>query len=150
MAKKQTRSKYRRDYCRQLIEFFSVEPYRVVDQATGKKVANDMPHLVDFAKKIGVDSDTLNNWVKHFPEWADAVRQAKMLNERFLVVNALQGLYQSTFSIFMAKNKFGWRDTVELDQKVEVRHVYVERLFRRLGISEAQATQPVEGSGAEA
>lgn len=124
MAKVGRPTKYDPKLCEEIINFFDIAPYyeRKIT-TTGKNdyckeetidVANDLPHLITFARHIGVSIDTLNEWTRKHPEFSEALKTAKAINERMLAVNALKGLYQSTFSIFMAKNKFGWRDEQHL------------------------------------
>jgi len=113
-------SKYRPELCDELLEFFDIPHSRVIKTVTTgkgdfgkveeKEVANDLPHFVTFAQKIGVSVETLNAWTKTYPEFSEAYSKAKLINERMLASNALKGLYNATFAIFMAKNKFGWRD----------------------------------------
>lgn len=113
-------SGYYPEICQELIDFFSVQPFRTKKViTTGKndyykeeevEIANPLPHLVTFARKIGVSYYTIWNWGKIHPEFSDALKEVEKMNERMLMDNALKGLYNSTFSIFTAKNKFGWRD----------------------------------------
>lgn len=124
-------SKYDPKLCQELVDFFDVEPYEELEVKNHDKNGkewftyelrpNDLPHLSGFAKKIGVNTCTLSDWANKYPEFSDALKRAKELNEQMLTVNALRGLYNSTFSIFTAKNKFGWRDEQHLktEQKDE-------------------------------
>src|SRR5690349_11818379 len=116
-------SKYKPEYCEELEKFFDIEPYReVVDiytykdgttKETVKLLPNDMPFIRDFAKKIGVNKDTLYEWAKKHSEFSVALKEVKDLQEKLLVVNGLNGVYNSTFAIFAAKNMIGWRDRNE-------------------------------------
>lgn len=113
-------SKYYPELCQEIIDFFDIEEFKTIKiVTTGKndyckeeevEVANPLPHLIDFARKIGVNPGTISEWAKKYPEFSDALKEAKEINERMLTNNALKSLYNPTFSIFMAKNKFGWRD----------------------------------------
>lgn len=105
-------SKYDPKYCQEIVDFFSIEPY-FIDEV-GKKVVNDLPMLVAFARKIGVAHDTLHEWVKVHPDFSVAYKQAKDLQERFVVLNALKGNFDSRFSIFTLKNISGWREKTEI------------------------------------
>lgn len=139
---------YRPEYCEQIVEFFSVKPYfqrEVI--TTGKNdyqkvetvdVPNDLPHLVDFCLKINVNPATISDWAKRYPEFDDALKTAKLINEKMLAINALRGLYNSTFSIFMAKNKFGWRDE---------QYLKGENMAPIINIVRADANQVKELSG---
>lgn len=123
-------SKYHPGLCAEIVAFFDIKPYREAEG--GKEVPNDLPHLVDFAKKIGVSSGTISVWGDKYPEFSEALKAAKELNEKMLAVNALRGLYNSTFSIFMAKNKFGWRDEQHLKgegfETKQIVQVYIPQL----------------------
>lgn len=118
-------SKYDPKYCQELEDFFDIDPYREVTDVytykdgttkeTVKLLPNDMPFIRDFAKKIGVNSDTLYEWAKHHPEFSDSLKAVKQLQEKILVINGLNGCYNSTFAIFTAKNVIGWRDQTQID-----------------------------------
>jgi hypothetical protein len=118
-------TKYKPEYCKQIEEFFDIDPYREVTDVytykdgttkeTIKLLPNDMIFMGDFARKIGVNKDTLYEWAKKYPEFSDSLKRANELQERLLVVNGLNGVYNSTFAIFAAKNMIGWRDKQELE-----------------------------------
>ncbi len=90
---------------------------------TVKLLPNDLPFIRDFAKKIGVNTDTLYEWANKkeedgalvYPEFSEALKAVKQLQEKIIVINALNGCYNSTFAIFTAKNVLGWRDKTETD-----------------------------------
>lgn len=118
-------SKYKPEYCEQLEKFFDIDPYReVIDvytykdgttKETVKLLPNDMPFIRDFAKQIGVNVDTLYEWAKQHAEFSEALKAVKQLQEKILVINGLNGCYNSTFAIFTAKNVIGWRDQTHVD-----------------------------------
>lgn len=113
-------SKYKHEYCEQLIEYFSVEPYREVLKKIVTKQgdvievpeneANDMPTLAGFAISIGVHRDTLLEWSKEYPEFSGAYKRAIDFQENFLVTNGNKGLINPAFGIFTAKNILKWKD----------------------------------------
>lgn len=113
-------TKYRPKFAQEILDFYSIEPYREVEVThTNKKGetwshfeerANDLPHLINFAKKIGVSYDSINEWEKKYPEFHQSLKQCKLMNEHMLMTNAMKALYNPSFAIFTAKNKFGWRD----------------------------------------
>ena len=114
---------YRPEYCQELIECFDIEPYREitrVHQRTGneytERIANILPSLVGFAAKIGVSRMTIQNWGKKYPDFLYAVTCAKACAEHILVTNALLGLYNAQFSIFVAKNYTDLRDVQEVKE----------------------------------
>jgi hypothetical protein len=116
-------TKYKPEYCKDIIKFFSDPPYKYVEKpvkdkegnvAMAKvKEANDLKFLIDYAEYLDVDYTTLWQWTKDHPEFSKAYKKAKQLQERKLVVNALSGLYQGSMAIFTCKNILGWRDKVE-------------------------------------
>lgn len=118
-------SKYDPKYCQELLEYFDIEPsyesevtirYKNGDEKTEyKQVANNLPTLAGFARKIGVHRDTLNQWSHEYPEFSDSLKKAKEYQEDILVTNGLQGLYQGPFAIFTAKNVLNWRDKQETE-----------------------------------
>ena len=112
-------SKYKPEYCEDIIKFFSVPTHRTVDYETeggrliSKDVANPFPTFEKFACSLGVLLPTLYYWASKFPEFSHAYKRAKALQKNFLVQNALSGLYSPAFSIFLAKNITDLRDVKE-------------------------------------
>ena len=89
--------------------------------------ASVFPTLERFCHKIGIHKDTLIEWatatnedwtLKH-PEFSDAYKRAKQIQEAILVENALAGNYNPNFSVFVAKNAFGWKDKSEVDNNIK-------------------------------
>jgi hypothetical protein len=118
-------SKYKKQYCEQIIEFFSREPYKEVEvkhygkdgrvcKTEMKRVANDLPYLSEFARHLGVSVRTLERWAKVHPEFSGAYQRAKELQKEFLITNGLLGLYNPTFAIFASKNLTDMRDQQNL------------------------------------
>lgn len=112
---------YKPRYCQDIIKFFDV-PFtreRIKSVTTYKdgtvkeeteEVANNLPHLISFARKIGVTYETIREWGKVHPEFSVALKEVKQMRERMIESNALTGKFNATFSIFDAKNTLGWRD----------------------------------------
>jgi len=117
-------TKYKSKYCKELIEFFSIEPYREVETITTgkndyckteiKRLPNILPFFSAFARKIGVHRDTLDAWKNKHKEFSDSYKEAKDLQKEFLIQNGLGGLYNATSFIFTAKNITNMRDRKEL------------------------------------
>lgn len=129
-------TKYKPEYCDMMTEFFSGEKYKRVliedeerETKTGKTrktkykyMANDLPFLEAFARKIGVSYVTLYNWAHEKvdksnpesdyknPEFFEAYKEAKQLQKEFLIVNGLNGLYMPSSYIFTAKNITDMKD----------------------------------------
>ena len=117
-------TKYKPEYCQQLIDYFSIEPLKIVAEQKiigtegGKYVSRRLPQrfpwFEGFARKIGVHRNTLKNWCAEHPEFAEAYDTAKDLQREFIVDVALSGAAPPSFAIFTMKNVCGWRDERDL------------------------------------
>jgi hypothetical protein len=129
-------TKYKPEYCDEIIAFFDIEPYREVSDVytykdgttkeTKRLVANDLPFISSFAFKIGVSTETLHEWSRVHPEFSVALKRAKQLQESMLATNGLMNTYAQPFAIFTAKNIAGWRDKTEVESKSEITHKFDE------------------------
>nr|DAS72639.1 MAG TPA: Terminase small subunit [Caudoviricetes sp.] len=117
-------TKYKPEYCQQLIDYFSIEPLEIIREQEitgtegGKYVSRRLPQrfpwFEGFARKIGVHRNTLKNWCAEHPEFAEAYDTAKDLQREFIVDVALSGTAPPSFAIFTMKNVCGWRDERDL------------------------------------
>jgi hypothetical protein len=96
-------SKYKPEYCEELIEYFNVPPY-IGDESS------DFRSLSGFAIKIGVSRDTLLEWSKVHPEFEEPYKRVKDFQENYILVNGNKGLINPQFGMFTAKNILGYRD----------------------------------------
>lgn len=120
-------TKYKPEYCQQLIDYFSIEPLEIIreqeitDTDGGKYISRRLPQrfpwFEGFARKIGVHRNTLKNWCAEHPEFAEAYETAKDLQREFLVDIGLSGTTSASFAIFTMKNVCGWRDERDLKLK---------------------------------
>lgn len=120
-------TKYKPEYCQQLIDYFSIEPLEIIreqeitDTEGGKYISRRLPQrfpwFEGFARKIGVHRNTLKNWCDEYPEFAEAYETAKDLQREFLVDIGLSGATSASFAIFTMKNVCGWRDERDLKLK---------------------------------
>ena len=119
-------SKYEDQHCADIIRFFSVAKNKQIVKSvtTGKNeyekteyttVPNDLPTFAGFARKIGVNGDTVVEWTKKNAEFSAAYNVAKELQKEFLVDNGLKGLYPPASFIFVAKNVTTMRDKQEVE-----------------------------------
>lgn len=94
--------KYKKAYCSQLIDFME-KGYS----------------LEAFAGKISVGRQTLYDWLKAYPEFAEAYKIAKAKCQITWEEIGLNGAKGGDFSapawIFNMKNRFMWRDKQEID-----------------------------------
>lgn len=131
-------TKYKPEYCAEIIRYFNREPYQIEgtgkneqgEDVGGKRVANDLPFFSGFATKIGVCVDTLIEWTKVYPDFSEAYKKAKEMQEQIWATNSLYGLYNPAFTIFLGKNVFKWQD-----KQV---HAYEGGLSLRTNLSDAE------------
>lgn len=120
-------TKYKPEYCQQLIDYFSIEPLEIIreqetigtdgDKYISRRLPQRFPWFEGFARKIGVHRNTLKNWCNEYPEFAEAYETAKDLQREFLVDIGLSGATSASFAIFTMKNVCGWRDERDLKLK---------------------------------
>lgn len=125
-------TKYRPEYCDLLIKHFSIEPYRVEKRVKIDKngtvipyeelVPNPPPHVVTFYTLIGISEETFYAWVDAIPEFSEAYKTAQRYLERIYETNAAVNLYNPSWSIFAAKNRFHDRDWKKWTDKQEIDH----------------------------
>ena len=76
--------------------------------------------MYTIAHSIGTTRETIHNWKDKYPEFLDAYKKAKQLQEEIWIQNSLKGLYSTAFTIFLGKNVFGWTDKIETHHKVTI------------------------------
>ena len=117
-------TKYRQEYCADIIKFFNREPYDVLKDdgvvmtdKYGRPVMMPcrFPTFEMFALSIGVHRETLINWCSAHEEFFDAYKKAKDYQKEILIQNGLMGSYEKTFAIFTAKNVTDMNDKQQLD-----------------------------------
>lgn len=109
-------SKYKPEYCDMIVEWFNIEPITFeVHDGVPVKIPAKFPTFEKFAHSIGVTHETLRAWSndEKKPEFSVAYKKAWDLQEAVFTEGVMQGAWQQTFSIFLAKNKFGWKDKQE-------------------------------------
>ena len=135
-------SKYNPKFCQELVDFFDIEPYEdikiphyskdgtkdkkgksVVVWEDYKRMANKLPTLRDFAKKIKVHVSNIYEWLNEnssvfHSEFRDAFTQAKDIRKDFLIQNGLMGLYPPMSFKFVAVNLTDMRDKTEAKQGI--------------------------------
>lgn len=111
---------YKPEYAEGLREYFNKRPIEseIID-GERVEVKNPFPTLARYATNIGVHRETLLEWSKTYPEFSDAYKAAKALQEANLVEGAMCGAYSQAFAIFTAKNVLGWKDKTEVDKTVK-------------------------------
>lgn len=115
-------TKYREEYCSEIVKYFIEARQKVVETvvvqieesnrypgAGSKKqevrtIYSELPTFQRFALSIGTHPETLSNWAKKYPEFADAVLRCKAVQEDFLIHGLLSGRIPAMAGIFVAKN----------------------------------------------
>ena len=113
-------TKYKVKFCKDIINFFDIEPYEDIElphYKNGevvwkdiKRMPNKLPTIRNFAKEIEVDYTNIYQWIKKHKEFRHAFTQAKGIRKWFLIENGLQGMYNPAFAMFVAKNITNMRD----------------------------------------
>jgi len=106
-------TKYRPEYCKKIIDYFSVDPFETIKDEEGKDTGiyrHKFPSLERFSQSLGISVKSLERWAKEYPDFCLAVEKSKQLQQAFLTESAMYGMTNTTFSIFTAKNIFGWSD----------------------------------------
>lgn len=109
----------------------------------------DLPTLNKFARKIGVNGDTIVEWAEakypltfevkalagklKYPEFSAAYNTVKELQKEFLSDNALKGFSPPASFIFVAKNITNWKDKQEVDNKHSGELVVRRASYKDLG-----------------
>ncbi len=119
------KDKYKAEYTKELIEYFSTPPTRVEYIKHYDKKGNlteeepvvlgaDYPTFEAFAIKIGVTARTLENWAAKYPTtFGRAYERAKDVQKNMIIVNALGGRYNGNFAKFVASSQFDMAEKSE-------------------------------------
>lgn len=127
MAKADRSAVYKPEYSRMMVEYFQKEPFTTLykreyyqdgqlKSETPILTAAEFPTLQAFANSLDVDMATLQRWKEAHPAFSAAYARAKELQERLILVNGMQGLYNIQFAQFYSKNKLGYDKQQETPQ----------------------------------
>jgi hypothetical protein len=120
-------SKYRPEYCQRMLDYFS-QAREIVKkvQSFGKyqdKEYLEFPTFQGFAAfEIGVTHQTLIAWCKDYPEFSEAYRACKDMQEQILVKGGLTKQYDSAFAKFIlnsVSDTFKEKVVVEADAETK-------------------------------
>lgn len=148
-------TKYKEEYCQQLIDYFSKPATRVEYKETYFKgelssrtpivVPEEYPTFEMFAAKIGVTTDTLRNWCEDHPRFRYYYARAKEIQLGKLTSNAITGLYNPVYAKFEAVNNHNQKDKQEVETSVsgslgvpmdDKTRALIERVEKRLSATE--------------
>lgn len=135
-------TKYRPEYCGDIIRFFSVDPIIYKDITITRKDGSSIdktemeaaptPYFTAWCAKVGIEKPTMLEWVKKHPEFSTAYKKAKELQREFLMETALKGVHAGAFTIFAFKNMHrwqdrddeAWRDQQDVNHSGEIAHTH--------------------------
>lgn len=112
-------SKYRKEYCQEIIKFFDRDLVETREkqiitkdgvQTVVEEVPCRLPTIEAFATYLGVTKKTLWQWEQEHPEFLHAVERAKAMAQDILVQNALARRYAEGFAKFVGMNYMDMRD----------------------------------------
>jgi len=101
-------TKYKPEYCQAIIDYFDIPTH----DTDGKP--NTPPYIFRFCLSIGISKDCLHKWVAAYPEFNDAYRIAKEMQEKLIINHALTGGYNASFAWKTMMNMHNWRDQQNL------------------------------------
>lgn len=70
--------------------------------------------IAGLAVYMGINKDTLYEWVKRYPVFSDSIKEVKEIQEHMIVSGAMEGEYNPTMGIFLLKNNHGYKDRQEV------------------------------------
>ena len=122
-------TKYRPNFPAKLIKFFDQPLYierleeKMAASGAIKEItvreANDMPLFDCFCRSVGISMESFNQYTKEYPLFAEAYREAKGIQKRFISTHSLNNKYNANFAKFFAINNLGMREQSHLTTENE-------------------------------
>jgi len=118
--------RYKKEYCKQMLKFFSIEHtiegYEITTDKNGEKIKtvekpNPLPTFEKFAVSIGTCSKIFDKWCKEHAEFEHTYALCKELQKDMLNDLGMRGFYNPTYTIFVAKNITDMKDKFEASQE---------------------------------
>lgn len=118
-----------------MLEYFDrpanfMEKVETATKTDWKEFASNLPTLQWFCAKIKIDRDIFNAWIndalnddykgedrEEKIEFYNTYKKCLEMQESIWIENSLKGLYSTSFSTFVGKNIFGWKDKSELIER---------------------------------
>ena len=115
-------SKYKEEYCEEIISYFDKPPYDVYTDENGRECLRPTayPTIEGFAASIGVTSDTIRNWAEAHECFRWSLERAHDLQKKILIINGLTGAYNANFAKFIASCTMGMHERTEADSTVKI------------------------------
>jgi 3-mercaptopyruvate sulfurtransferase SseA len=93
----------------------------LIEEYIEEQVAKGDPVLIiDFCVRKNVPRSTLHDY-RSKEGFSDIIKKIDEASEANLVIGALKGAYNPTFSIFLAKNNHNYTDKHEVEQTTETK-----------------------------
>lgn len=119
-------TKYKRLYCKKIIEYFDIPITKIVSEVRYSKEGdtymvsvekpNMLPSLDRFAMEIcNVNQDTLHEWKKVHPEFSEAFDKAKKMQKDFIVRQCAYGYITPSYAVFLTKAITDLNDVSNVD-----------------------------------
>ena len=93
-------SLYKKDY-----------PQLVLDYIKECESKEELPFVIDFAHRIGVNKDTIYQWVKINKGFSDSIKRLNEASELMLVKSGIKRKYDPTFARFILAANHGYVET---------------------------------------
>jgi hypothetical protein len=123
MAKKVGRpTKYKKEYCEKIIEFFDqplshLKKKKLMIKGALLEVEEEapipLPTLAGFAWALGVTESTIWLWAQKHEEFSNAVALCKARQKEILIQNSLLGEYNAGFATLCMNNLHEWSNRQE-------------------------------------
>lgn len=106
-------SSYKEQYCDGIVKAFA---------------SGEVKFVEEYASSIGVHMDTLHEWRNKHPEFSEAfkkARQAQLIHFQEMGYGLANGRIKGQVAAwcFMMKNMFGWRDSIEQTQTLNIKGI---------------------------
>lgn|SRR3990167_6416685 len=99
------------------------EELRIGVKKNKKKVVVDMPFFSDFARETAnVSEDTLFTYTGLSKEFFGSWAQCKEIQKKFIIFCGMNGISNSVFAIFAAKNLTDMKDKQEIEHSGSVKY----------------------------
>jgi hypothetical protein len=113
---------YRPEYCDEMLEYFSKSLYKKGGYGKQKEL-EDLPTFEWYAAGIrGVARSTLNEWASKYPEFSEAYKKCKEMQQNLLVQGGISRAYDSGFTRFIlnsVSDTYKERVTVDVGEEAK-------------------------------
>lgn len=118
-------TKYKPQYCKDLIKYFDKKPTKIVKVTKIIKgfpveveveKPNPIPTFDSFATEhCGVNQDTFYEWVKVHPEFSESFKRAKSFQKKMILYQCAYGFITPSYAVFLTKAMTDLNDVSSVD-----------------------------------